>query len=65
MITMSLTPEQELEMYSDIKVIKSKLEGYSDCQEDHEKRIKKLENAYWWLLGIGTAISYFINQFLK
>lgn len=65
MITMSLTPEQELEMYADIKVIKDKLERDYGSIADHEKRIKKLECAYWWLAGACAVVSYFINRFLS
>ena len=69
MITMSLTPEQELEMYADIKVIKDKLERNFTCLGDHEKRIKKLESSYSWFAGAGAVAgavaSFFINMFLK
>ena len=73
MITMSLTPEQELEMYADIKVIKDKLERDFTCLDDHEKRIKKLESSYSWFAGAvavagavaGAVVSFFINMFLK
>ena len=73
MITMSLTPEQELEMYADIKVIKDKLERDFTCLDDHEKRIKKLESSYSWFAGAvavagavaGAVVSFFINMFLE
>lgn len=65
MITMSLTPEQELEMYADIKVIKDKLERDYGSIADHEERIKKLERAYWWVAGACAVVSYFISRFLS
>ena len=49
---MSLTSEQELEMYSDIKVIKQLLENHQNVQNDHEKRITILEHGFWIFVGI-------------
>lgn len=58
---MSLTPEQELEMYADIKVIKNNCVRCFECQKDHEKRIKKLEHVYWEFLGACIIISFLIS----
>lgn len=66
---MSLTSEQELEMYSDIKVIKEMLEGHKCVQKDHEQRITVLEHGFWIFVGISSVITFvlpfFINHFLK
>ena len=66
---MSLTSEQELEMYSDIKVIKQLLENHQNVQNDHEKRITTLEHGFWIFVGISTVITFilpfFINHFLR
>lgn len=66
---MSLTSEQELEMYSDIKVIKQLLESHQNVQNDHEKRITTLEHGFWIFVGISTVITFilpfFINHFLR
>lgn len=66
---MSLTSEQELEMYSDIKVIKEMLEGHKSVQKDHEQRITVLEHGFWIFVGISSVITFvlpfFINHFLR
>ncbi len=70
---MSLTPEQELEMYADIKVIKETLKSDFRSLESHEKRITKLENSYNWLAGVATGAgavtgaiaSFIIHLFLR
>ena len=66
---MSLTSEQELEMYSDIKVIKQLLENHQNVQNDHEERITILEHGFWIFVGISTVITFilpfFINHFLR
>ena len=54
---MTLTPTQELEMYSDIKVIKNNCLICRSQIKDLEKRIKFLENKYWIFYGIGLVIS--------
>ena len=54
---MTLTPTQELEMYSDIKVIKNNCLICRSQIKDLEKRIKFLENKYWIFYGIGLAVS--------
>ena len=66
---MSLTSEQELEMYSDIKVIKQLLENHQNVQNDHEKRITILEHGFWIFVGISTVITFILpfilNYFLR
>lgn len=54
---MTLTPTQELEMYSDIKVIKNNCLICRSQIKDLEKRIKFLENKYWIFYGIGLVAS--------
>lgn len=55
---MALTDEQELEMYSNVKVIASNCVTCTKKQEDHEKRIRFLEQRYWIFFGVITAIMY-------
>ena len=66
---MSLTSEQELEMYSDIKVIKQLLENHQNVQNDHEKRITILEHGFWIFVGISSVITFILpfilNHFLR
>lgn len=66
---MSLTSEQELEMYSDIKVIKEMLEGHKTVQKDHEHRITTLEHGFWIFVGVSSVITFvlpfFINHIFK
>ena len=52
---MTLTPTQELEMYSDIKVIKNNCLICRSQIKDLEKRIKFLENKYWIFYGISLV----------
>ena len=40
---MSLTPEEEREMYADIKVIKNNCARCLECQHDHGVRLTQLE----------------------
>ncbi len=54
---MTLTPTQEFEMYSDIKVIKNNCLICRSQIKDLEKRIKFLENKYWIFYGIGLILS--------
>jgi hypothetical protein len=54
---MTLTPTQELEMYSDIKVIKNNCLICRSQVKDLENRIKFLENKYWIFYGIGLVAS--------
>ena len=66
---MSLTSEQELEMYADIKVIKQMLENHQGIQKNHEKRIVALERGYWIFVGVSSVITFvlpfIINYFLN
>ena len=66
---MSLTSDQELEMYSDIKVIKQLLENHQNVQNDHEKRITILEHGFWIFVGVSSVITFvlpfFINYLLR
>ena len=41
---MTLTAQEQREMYADIKVIKNNCVRCFKCQEDHETRLKKVEN---------------------
>lgn len=61
---MALTSEQQLEMYSDIKVIKSNCDRCMKCQIDHEKRIKALEQFRWITFGGCAVIMWIIEHFL-
>ncbi len=54
---MTLTPTQEFEMYSDIKVIKNNCLICRSQIKDLEKRIKFLENKYWIFYGVGLFLS--------
>nr|DAY81770.1 MAG TPA: Vascular endothelial growth factor receptor [Caudoviricetes sp.] len=40
---MSLTPEEEREMYADIKVIKNNCARCLECQKEHGERLTQLE----------------------
>jgi len=66
---MSLTSEQELEMYSDIKVIKNNCLSCRKIQDNHEKRISMLEKGYWVFVGISSVITFILpfilNHFLR
>ncbi|MBQ7450375.1 hypothetical protein IJS77_03075 [bacterium] len=57
MINLTLTPTQELEMYSDIKVIKNNCLICRSQIKDLEKRVKFLENKYWIFYGFGLLAS--------
>ena len=69
---MSLTPEQQLEMYSDIKVIKNNCVRCFKCQEDHEQRLKHLEDfvqtlkddkkwVHWIYGSVGAGIVWLLT----
>lgn len=66
---MSLTSEQELEMYSDIKVIKNNCLACKQVQNSHEKRITALEKGYWVFVGVSSVITFILpfilNHFLR
>lgn len=65
---MTLTPTQEFEMYSDIKVIKNNCLICRSQIKDLEKRMKFLENKYWIFYGIGLSVSILVPiiiQYLK
>lgn len=62
---MALTDNQQLEMYSDIKVIKSNCDRCMKCQIDHEKRIKALEQFRWVTVGICGVVMWFIEHFIR
>ena len=66
---MSLTSEQELEMYSDIKVIKQLLENHQNVQKKKKKRITILEHGFWIFVGVSSVVTFilpfFINHFLR
>lgn len=66
---MSLTPDQELEMYSDIKVIKNNCLACKQVQNSHEKRIAALERGYWKFVGICSVIAFIlpfiVNHLMK
>ena len=62
---MTLTPTQEFEMYSDIKVIKNNCLICRSQIKDLEKRVKFLENKYWIFYGIGLAVSTVIPVILR
>jgi hypothetical protein len=73
---MSLTPEEEREMYADIKVIKSDLSSLIKRLEKHEERIVQLEidvhtlqdDKKWvsWICGvIGALTSVIVSGLIK
>ena len=66
---MSLTSEQELEMYADIKVIKNNCLSCRKTQDNHERRISFLEKGYWIFVGVSSMVTFilpfFINSFMK
>lgn len=59
-----LTDEQQLEMYSDIKVIKNNCVRCMECQMDHENRIKGLERFRWRTVGVCGVIMWLVEYFL-
>ena len=61
---MYLTDEQQIEMYSDIKVIKNNCVRCMECQKDHEKRIKGLERFRWITVGGCGVIMWLVEHFL-
>ena len=72
---MTLTAQELREMYADIKVIKNILERNSKNLEDHETRLKKVENFIqetkddkkwmgWIYGGLGGVIVWLLS-FLK
>ena len=62
---MTLTPTQEFEMYSDIKVIKNNCLICRAQIKDLEKRIKFLENKYWIFYGVGLIVSLLFPTILQ
>lgn len=62
---MTLTPTQEFEMYSDIKVIKNNCLICRAQIRDLEKRVKFIENKYWIFYGIGLAVSAVVSMVLQ
>lgn len=57
---MSLTSAQELEMYSDIKVIKNNCLACKQVQNSHGKRIAALEKGYWIFVGVSSVITFIL-----
>lgn len=57
---MTLTSEQQFEMFADIKVIKNNCLNCKKEQEDHEKRISMLEKGYWIFVGISSVITFIL-----
>ena len=55
---MSLTEEQELEMYANVKVIMNNCLACKQVQNSHENRISVLEKAYWIFVGISSVITF-------
>ena len=62
---MTLTPTQEFEMYSDIKVIKNNCLICRSQIKDLERRVKFIENKYWIFYGIGLAASIVVPMILQ
>lgn len=69
---MSLTPEQELDMYADIKLIKNNCLKCAECQKDHSDRISVLEKEVsimkedkkwtgWVCSIIGAVVAWVLN----
>lgn len=57
---MTLTSEQQFEMFADIKVIKNNCLNCKKAQEDYEKRISMLEKGYWIFVGISSVITFIL-----
>lgn len=73
---MSLTPEQELDMYSDIKVIKNNCLKCAECQKEHSERISTLEKEVsilkedkkwtgWVCSIIGAVVAWVLNTLIS
>jgi len=48
-------PQSEGEL---IRMTYRMVKGLSKCQDDHETRIRSLENSFWKTIGIASAISF-------
>lgn len=57
---MTLTAEQELEMYSDIKVIKNNCLNCKQVQANHEQRLSILEKGYWIFVGVSSVVTFIL-----
>lgn len=62
---MALTEKEQREMYTNVALIKQNCVRCNECIKDHESRIKKLEQAYWWLLGGCAVLMYAIERFFN
>ena len=66
---MSLTGEQELEMYANVKVIMNNCLACKQVQNNHEKRLATLEKGYWVFVGVSSVITFILpfilHHFLK
>lgn len=72
---MTLTAQEQREMYADIKVIKNILERNLKNLEDHETRLKRIENFIqetkddkkWmgWIYGCLGGVIVWLLSFLK
>lgn len=72
---MTLTAQEQREMYADIKVIKNILERNLKNLEDHETRLKRIENFIqetkddkkWigWIYGGLGGVIVWVLSFLK
>lgn len=73
---MSLTPEQELDMYADIKLIKENCLKCSECQKNHSDRISVLEKEVyimkedkkwlgWGCSIIGAVVAWVFNTLIN
>ena len=40
-----------------------KLDVLVSCKEDHETRIRTLENSFWKVIGLASIISFFAGLF--
>ena len=49
-----------IETRKDIEFIKKYLEDGNKCMDDHEKRIRTLESAWWKIVGAAVAVAAII-----
>ena len=61
-MNMSLTQEQQLEMFADIKVIKNNCIGCKQQMTELEKRVKFLEQGYWKFVGVASVVLFIAHK---
>lgn len=53
-------PQTERELLLDIR---KDVKALVKCQEDHETRIRGLENSFWKVIGLASLISFIAGWF--